>query len=305
MTYCKLGIPYMGSKRKLAGRILDVIIEQNPNATVFYDLFGGGGAVSFEALTRPQFKKVVYNELNAGVVKLLEKIKLDGVTPEFYKWIDRETFNSHKMDEDWFGGLVKTCWSFGNNQKSYLFGKENEFLKKQLHNAIVDLDINALTKTSNYLGIDIPESLLKFSTINDRRLAVMSHIKKNKGHFELKQLENLQRLQQLERLERLEQFERLQQLEIINKSYEDVEIEESVSDVVIYLDPPYKNTRKYQEKINHDELEKFIVNNPYKIYVSGYEGFKGVFEVASFEHRSIVGACVNNKVVEKLFVNRR
>lgn len=37
----------MGSKRKLAGDILHFITQRNPGMTDFYDLFGGGGAVSF------------------------------------------------------------------------------------------------------------------------------------------------------------------------------------------------------------------------------------------------------------------
>jgi len=38
----KLGIPYMGSKRKIARPIMDYILKQNQNATIFYDVFGGG-----------------------------------------------------------------------------------------------------------------------------------------------------------------------------------------------------------------------------------------------------------------------
>ena len=37
----------MGSKRKLAKDIVDFIMERNPNVKYFYDLFGGGGAISF------------------------------------------------------------------------------------------------------------------------------------------------------------------------------------------------------------------------------------------------------------------
>ena len=52
MTPC---LPYMGSKRKLAARILDTIIScQHGRSLKLYDLFGGGGAVSFEALQRPE-----------------------------------------------------------------------------------------------------------------------------------------------------------------------------------------------------------------------------------------------------------
>ena len=45
-----LGLPYMGSKRKLSSNILNEIFTRHPNTTNFYDLFGGGGAISLEAL---------------------------------------------------------------------------------------------------------------------------------------------------------------------------------------------------------------------------------------------------------------
>ena len=70
-----VGIPYMGSKRKLAKPIIDYIIANNPKAKHLYDLFGGGGTISFEALKRRQFQTVHYNELNTGVVELLKKNK--------------------------------------------------------------------------------------------------------------------------------------------------------------------------------------------------------------------------------------
>jgi len=38
-----LGIPYMGSKRKLAPKIVDFILAENPQAKYVFDLFGGGG----------------------------------------------------------------------------------------------------------------------------------------------------------------------------------------------------------------------------------------------------------------------
>ena len=51
MSYLKgLGLPYMGSKRKLAKQIVDKILVDNPNTKYFYDLFGGGASVTFEAL---------------------------------------------------------------------------------------------------------------------------------------------------------------------------------------------------------------------------------------------------------------
>ena len=70
-----LGIPYMGSKRRLAQKIVDYILLHNPETKYVYDVFGGGGAISFEFLQRKQIKKVYYNELNTGVCELLRKIQ--------------------------------------------------------------------------------------------------------------------------------------------------------------------------------------------------------------------------------------
>jgi site-specific DNA-adenine methylase len=54
-----LGIPYMGSKRKHANALICKMLEIKPNAKYFYDLFGGGGAMSFAALKKGMM--VFYN----------------------------------------------------------------------------------------------------------------------------------------------------------------------------------------------------------------------------------------------------
>ena len=89
----ELGIPYMGSKRKLAKKIVNHIIEYNPNTKYICDLFGGGGAISFEFLQRQKIKKVVYNDLNTGVCELLKYIQKNGITKDFYNWISKNWNN--------------------------------------------------------------------------------------------------------------------------------------------------------------------------------------------------------------------
>lgn len=74
-----LGIPYMGSKRKLAKPIMDYILTKNPNCKYFYDLFGGGGAVSFEALKRKKLQEVHYNEFDTPIVELIKHIRDNGM----------------------------------------------------------------------------------------------------------------------------------------------------------------------------------------------------------------------------------
>ena len=41
----KLGLPYMGSKRRLSREIVDHILTAHPNTKYVWDLFGGGGAI--------------------------------------------------------------------------------------------------------------------------------------------------------------------------------------------------------------------------------------------------------------------
>jgi site-specific DNA-adenine methylase len=267
-----LGIPYMGSKRKLAPKIMDHILERNPKTKYIYDLFGGGGAVSFYAVQHPKIKKVYYNELNTGIVSLLEKIKLDGVTDEFYEWVSRDDFESKKKGDGWRNGLIKSCWSFGNNQKCYIYGKNLEAYKKLFHNFKVNKQYELRAELEKY---------------------------RNNLQDDNVRLEHLERLQHLENLQHLQY---LQYLQVSNMSYENVNIVTPIGETVIYLDPPYFNTGEYQEKICHDKLLDYINNSPYKIYVSSYE-----FDlpcVKEFTHRSTLSATVNNKTVERLFCNK-
>jgi site-specific DNA-adenine methylase len=317
MKHKSLGLPYMGSKRKLAPKIVDYILEHNPKCKYVYDLFGGGGSISFEFLQRKQTKKVVYNELNTGVCELLRDIRDNGITEKYYQHVDRETFNAYKKDDNWFGGLCKVVWSFGNNQKGYLFRKDVEEYKMWYHEVVV-FGIDRTKEMSefckNYVfekhGIE-QDLILEMPVKQDyqeRRLEIRKQLvefeKKCKVN-QLREIQQLQQLEQLQQLQRLQQLEQLQQLEIHNKSFEEIIIDTPIDETIIYLDPPYKDTGGYQKKVCHDFLDEYIKKSPYKIYLSSYESdFK---EVACFEHRTTMAMGrenKNNKTLEKLFCNR-
>jgi len=122
-------IPYMGGKRKLATKILNSIYKTVGDFENFYDLFGGGGSVSIAGLLAGH--NVFYNEFNTGICNLLKYIISGKKLPN--KWITREEFEKHKNNNDWYGGLIKCCWSFGNNQRNYLFSKNIENIKRDGH----------------------------------------------------------------------------------------------------------------------------------------------------------------------------
>lgn len=52
------GVPYKGSKNKIAKKLIDVL----PSAEYFVDLFGGGGAMTHCAALSGKYKKIIYNE---------------------------------------------------------------------------------------------------------------------------------------------------------------------------------------------------------------------------------------------------
>ena len=309
----KLGIPYMGSKRKLASQIVNCILENNPRTKYVYDLFGGGGAMSFEFLQRPSIKKVVYNEFNVSVCNLLRHLVKNGVTDDMYQWVSREKFNEVKDGDDYFAGFVKCCWSFGSTQRGYLFSKEREKYKEPLHEAIVFQNPEGLKKFEEITGIHIPEYSISYPEMKRRRSEVINHIKKRtQDRFHLEQFEELEncngfRFQQFGRIERLQQLgniEWLQQLEIQNHSYEDVIIDTPPEETIIYCDPPYEGTGPYQcGDFDHDKFYDWCTASNYKIYVSEYDS--PLYKIVDFYHRSKMSPTAHKETLEGLFCNRQ
>ena len=189
MTY---GMPYMGSKNRIAKWIIDNL----PPAEHFYDLFGGGGAISHCALLSGKYKYVHFNELNPLIVKAFS-MAVDGEFKNENRWISREDFNRLK-DVDPY---VSLCFSFGNNNNGYCYSREIEPLKKAVHYAICFNDFSLLKD----LNIHIDENL-------KGRLPICKAIKEflKLNHLIL---HHLGRLESLERLERLQSLETLKDIQ--------------------------------------------------------------------------------------------
>ena len=81
-----LGIPYQGSKRRIAAKIVDLF----PAAQVLVDVFAGGCAVTHAALLSGKFDKVIANDLSDDPQLFYYCMKY-GV-PEKPKWVSRDEF---------------------------------------------------------------------------------------------------------------------------------------------------------------------------------------------------------------------
>lgn len=119
------GLPYQGSKSKLSEKIIALF----PRATHFYDLFAGGCAISHEALLSGKFQEVHANDITDSVKLFEDAINGDLDKYDPFRFRTREDFFSEKDTNP----FVRLVYSFGNNQKDYLYSKEIEPYKKAVH----------------------------------------------------------------------------------------------------------------------------------------------------------------------------
>ena len=122
----RYGMPYKGSKNSIAAEIISIL----PPAKHFYDIFGGGGAMTHAAALSGKYQYIHYNELNPLICKGF-RMAVNGEFKHERRWISREYFHAHKGDDPY----VAICWSFGNNLRDYLYSKELEPIKKAVHYA--------------------------------------------------------------------------------------------------------------------------------------------------------------------------
>ena len=301
----KYGIPYMGSKSKICKDIAFYF----PNAKNFYDLFGGGFAVTHYMMTQEsdRYETFHFNEIKSGVVDLIKRAIAGEFNYEVFKpaWITREDFFA---SDD---AYVKVCWSFGNNQKDYMFGKNIEAYKKSMHQAVVFDEFDDLAEMT--LGFkNWPKEV---TTIKQKRLYLRQKIEhyrvtkipedlhKFLSKKQMEQLQQLKQLQQLEQLEQLQQLQQLEQLQITALDYRNVKI---LKDSVVYCDIPYFKKTDYQNNFNHQEFFDWAATRDFPVYVSEYNiddsRFKLVFEI---EKRSTLSASgFGGEKIERLYWNQ-
>ena len=270
------GIPYKGSKNKIA----ESIIAQLPSAKHFYDLFGGGGAMTHCALLSGKYEVVHYNEFNPLVFKAF-KMAINGEFKNETRWISKEDFERLKDSDPY----VACCFSFGNSFRTYAYNSETEKFKKAVHYSIF-FDDDSLLKEY----IDLKDFKYNYGSIKERRLELQRYMKTNL-------------IESLERLERLQSLESINNCRVLlsNLSYEEVPIE---SDSVIYCDPPYTNTDSYCISFEHDKFHEWLRKCREKnqqVFISEYQMPDDFFEVYYKEKTCAFNDQKVSKKLEKLF----
>ena len=305
----KYGLNYQGSKNQVAAEICALF----PTKTNFYDLFMGGGAITHRLLHEGRFDKLFINDINPLPMRLFYD-SARGQVPK-PRWVSHEEFAKNRKDDAYTACL----FCFGGDWESYAYGKEVEPIKEALHYAVVDLDFSK----TDALGIDL-RALARYPTWQARRAHLKAVVKmearKDKEHLErlvhlerVAQLEHLERLVHLERVAQLEHLERLVHLERVAQlipcynpyqvrglRYDEVTI---LPDSVIYCDPPYKDTKKYQkESFDHDAFYDWCRKQTEITFISEYtmpDDFICIHEFYRLEGKA---AYQTRKVTERLFI---
>lgn len=176
-------------------------------------------------------------------------------------WVSRKEF-FERVDKEQY---IASVWSFGNRVREggYMYSKELEPLKEALHRHLQGDD-----------------------TLYNQHLDFF----KENPKFRLQHMERINQLRSIKVGDT--------PIEFSTKDYREVEIPDNS---VIYCDPPYKNTKRYNKKdFDWDAFVDWAQRQTVPVYVSEYQCNAGK-EVASFDKLCSVGAQKLQKV-ERLFL---
>ena len=188
-----LGLPYKGSKNTIA---VD-LVKCMPRGKKLLDACCGGGAVLMAAAMSGRWEKVVGNDLNPATIALLDAVLIHKgqIEYEHPPVCTRDDFaNSLQRIENGDFSIQdcvnKYCASFGNDGKTYLYGKQIEEYKLAA------------------------EQMLTADTLDQRR----------KFYRKFHALINTDDSEDKERLQSLERLERLERLDIFDIDYKEFDV---------------------------------------------------------------------------------
>lgn len=296
------GVPYMGSKSRIAAEVCDVF----PKAEHFYDLFAGGCAVTHYLLDKKKFETFHINDISDSVKLFMDAV--NGGFADETRWIDREEFFA-KKDTDPY---IRYCWSFGNMGSTYMYAKEIEEWKKALHYVFMLGDYSLMKR----FGID-DEPMTRASVAKNEAKyrdkyvdwylkncgedLSKSRMESLKNFGSLYNLQNLQRVQRLNGLRRLKYLHIDERLTMTMGDYQSVEI---LPNSVVYADIPYHQTAEYVDGgFDYERFYDWACSQSVPVFISEYWMPEDRFEcVREIELNSILSATAVNKVIERVFI---
>lgn len=321
MSKRNYGIPYMGSKNRIAKQIIDFL----PSGETLVDLFGGGGAITDCASESGKWSNIIYNELDVLPYTCFLKA-LNGEYENETRWISRDDFFKLKDTDEY----VACCFSFGNNFKTYMYNEKIEPYKRAYHYAIVLNDFGPLSELFDEETVEMLKKSVEVETDKKQRRLKFTRAL---GNYIIGLSKEAERIESNERLERLNELKKTMQIDesarnllqnqqsketidtlkktqvdnitFYNEDYRNVPLPDNC---VIYCDIPYRNTGTYNnaEEFDYDAFYDWCIEKKkhgYQVFISEYnmpeDKFECVYELSKL---SSLAPTKSSRVTEKIFV---
>ena len=316
------GLPYQGSKNRIAKRLVEAL----PAAPVLYDVFCGGCAVTHAAMLSGKYQHFVVNDRRGWLPDAFREAINGGYAHED-RWISREDFERLKSTD----AYAAMCFSFGNNARTYMYAPPLEPYKRALHHAIFWRDFAPWAALCPETADALASGL---ATIEDRKQRRVQA-----GHFIVESLRaqitagtltpdilqkpiyrqirrpkatsnSLQSLVSLERLQSLESLERLQSLESLpgaltahSGDYRELRFDEPG---IVYCDPPYMSVyakgKDYGCEFDAEAFYSWCEAQKLPVYISEYQMPEERFVcVAEWDKVTTMAAKTTSHATERLW----
>lgn len=310
MTY---GLPYQGSKNRIAKRLVDAL----PPAPVLYDVFCGGCAVTHAAMLSGKYQRFVINDRRGWLPDAFRKAIHGGYTHED-RWISREDFERLKSTD----AYAAMCFSFGNDCQSYMYARPLERYKRALHYAIFWRDFAPWRELCPETADALASGLAPIEDRKQRRIQagkfivgslraqitagtrtpdilgkpIYRQIRRSKGA-----MTTVETLQSLERLERLQSLPGA--LTAHSGDYRELRFDEPG---IIYCDPPYMSVyakgKDYGCEFDAEAFYGWCEVQKLPVYISEYQMPEERFVcVAEWDKVTSMAAKTTNHVAERLW----
>lgn len=278
----RYGLPYQGSKNRLADQIGKQIIDYCKIHQIkkVYDIFGGGGCITHYLLDNSNLE-VVYNDIDPNTVfKITQK-------QDFYKWCSYDDFKNADP-------IAKSIFSFGRYGKSYFCSKNKEQAYKDAFDYVVD-NIQSPLLTS--MGVDYT-----LSTKDDRYSSFMKH--RNPLFSKAVNAKNKKseaRLPCYVNARDFDEFKPSRKFTVLNDDYRNIQFD---TNSLIYADPPYNGTSGYNNPFDSEAFFDWAELLPVPIMISELSARPSFKEIWS-KHLTCWGSQTHSKLssrTEKLFL---
>lgn len=305
------GLPYKGSKNRIAKRLVEAL----PAAPVLYDVFCGGCAVTHAAMLSGKYQRFVINDRRGWLPDAFREAINGGYAHED-RWISREDFERLKSTD----AYVAMCFSFGNDCRAYMYARGLEPYKRALHYAIFWRDFAPWAALCPETADALASGLAPIEDRKQRRIQA--------GHFIVGSLRaqiaagtltpdildkpiyrQIRRVKDTMHslLQSLESLERLQSLECLpgaltahSGDYRELCFDEPG---IIYCDPPYKSTEeRYGQEFDFNGFFSWCEAQTLPVYISEYQMPEERFAcIAEWDKVTTMASKTISRVTERLW----